>query len=70
MEIMLKAEEWRKMTTVERIRRCRLLAQEARNDAERASTTLSPFYSDMSAQWLKLAVVIDAESRYGAKSSC
>jgi hypothetical protein len=63
MESVLKAEEWRQLTTAERIRRCRLLAQEARDHAEGASPILSGFYSDISAQWLKLAVVIDAECR-------
>ncbi len=56
MERRFAADEWESMTDLERVNRCALLAQEAK---ELADTTPSPtmrrHFLNLAAQWLRLA---------------
>ena len=61
MERYFAADEWQKLTGVDRIKRCRLLAREAMQLAESADPNLREAYQQLADQWLALACKIEAE---------
>jgi hypothetical protein len=52
-------EEWNNLTPAKRARRCRLMAQEARSLATRASPDLRLHYIQIAEEWLQLAIEIE-----------
>jgi hypothetical protein len=60
MEFRFDGNEWPRLTLEERVRRCKLMAHEARSRAESASSAdLQEGYSKLAAEWLKLAAEIE-----------
>ena len=55
MDRRFAADEWEKMSQVERVARCHVLAEEARKLADKASPTMRKTYLDLAGQWLTLA---------------
>lgn len=55
MELRFTADEWEKLLPPERIKRCRLLAEEAEKLAAAAAPGLRPAYADLARQWRTLA---------------
>ena len=55
MELRFTADEWEKLSPPERIKRCRLLAEEAEKLAASATPSLRAAYADLARQWLTLA---------------
>jgi hypothetical protein len=55
MEYRFKAQDWRKLTTAEKVKRCLLLAEEAQALADDASPHLSRSYHRIADAWLQLA---------------
>ena len=55
MELRFTADEWEKLSPPERIRRCRLLADEAEKLAAAAAPALRAAYADLAQQWRTLA---------------
>ena len=53
------AEEWNRLTTQQRIRRCLLYAQEASAQAVHALPEAKQAYSDVAQHWLALAMEIE-----------
>lgn len=60
MEFRFDAEEWAGQTPEERARQCRLMAAQARSQAQTArSPELKSSYSNIAAEWEELAREID-----------
>ena len=55
MELQFKAEEWQRLPLDERMRRCRLLSEEARKLAADADPRFKLLYLEIAAQWSALA---------------
>ena len=55
MDYRFKSDEWERLAPSQRIYRCRLLAEEARQVSRRASPELMRTYLDLANQWSKLA---------------
>jgi len=55
VELRFTAEEWEKLSPKERIKRCRLLADEAEKLAASAAPSLRTAYTDLARQWRTLA---------------
>jgi hypothetical protein len=51
-----KAEDWEKLTPEEKVRRCRMMADQAKALANNASPALAKTYMAIAEDWLKLAV--------------
>ena len=64
MEFRFNAEEWQRLTNEERVRRCRLMAGQARVLAERAPPQLKEGYLSISGEWLKLVAEIERTAKY------
>lgn len=62
LEFRFDAEQWRSMTTAERSRRCRAMAEQALAEAMQADATRKEVYLDLSQDWLTLAAEIERES--------
>ena len=62
MDYQFNAEEWRRMGSTERVRRCRLFAHEANALALAADPTMEGAYLDIARDWEKLAEDIEAEA--------
>ena len=58
-------EEWNWLRSQERIRRCRLYAQEAIELGVRARPDAKQVYADLSRQWLALAMEIEKTTGTG-----
>ena len=67
MEYRFKADEWHALTSAERVRRCLLLAVEAREIAEKAPPALVATYQDMADLWAQLAEEIEEHSKRQSK---
>ena len=61
MEYRFKADEWGRLTTAERARRCKLLSDEARHLAEAAPPETREIYLRLATEWLHLATHIQRE---------
>jgi hypothetical protein len=59
MEYRFNAEEWAKLTPIERARRCRLWAHEATALADSATPKMTATYLAIAKDWLKLASEIE-----------
>ena len=59
MEYRFKADEWKNLTTKERGRRCRLMAEEAQALAKGAPPALAETYLRIANDWLTLAMEIE-----------
>jgi hypothetical protein len=55
MDRRFGADEWEGLTIAERIRRCAILAEEAKKLAETASASMRVHYLKLAEQWLELA---------------
>jgi len=55
------ADEWERMTCVERAKRCRLLSNEAMHLALSEDSNLRDAYQQLADQWLSLAREIEGE---------
>ena len=61
MEYRFKAEEWKTLTPEQRVKRCRLLAEEARSLAEGAPPDVKQSYLKIADDWMQLADDIQRE---------
>lgn len=59
LEFRFNAEEWQGLSNEERVRRCRLMAEEAITLAKGAPPELKEGYLSLSRDWLKLATEMD-----------
>lgn len=55
MEYRFKSEEWKNLTSEQRVRRCHLMAEQAQALAEGASEDMRPSYMRIAEEWMKLA---------------
>jgi hypothetical protein len=55
MDYRFNAEEWETLSIEHRIRRCRLMAEEAMKLAQSTSPTVAELYLEIAGNWLKLA---------------
>ena len=60
MDYRFKADEWRNLTSAERARRCRLMAQEAQDLAKSAPAPMAETYLRIAGDWLALAAEIES----------
>lgn len=60
MDHKFTAEEWARLSWLERVRQCRSMAESARQLAERARPDLQEHYKDLCKSWLDLAQEIEA----------
>lgn len=58
-ELEFDAEEWSRLTTSERIRRCLLFAEQARVQGASAPPDVKKIYQDLAQHWLALAHEIE-----------
>jgi hypothetical protein len=65
MDYRFKADEWNTLTQAERVRRCRLLAAEAKALARNAQTGLGQKYQTIADRWLELAREIEQHHNLG-----
>ena len=63
MEFRFNADEWQGLSNEERVRRCRLMAEQANTLAKGAPPELKEGYLSLSRDWLKLATEIDRAGR-------
>ena len=63
MQYRFNAEEWRGLATAERVRRCRLWAEEAQKLAQGAPPKMAANYLSIAADWLKLASEMEENSK-------
>ena len=63
MEFRFNADEWQRLTNEERVRRCRLMAQQALTLAEQAPPELREGYLSLSDDWLKLGLEIERTAK-------
>lgn len=59
MDYRFNAEEWRKLTPAQRVRKCRLLADEAKALGNASSDILKKHYLSIAKDWLELAAEIE-----------
>ena len=59
MEYRFNAEEWNRLTSGERVRRCRLWAAEAMKLAEAAPLAMKKHYMSIAERWSQLAEEIE-----------
>ncbi len=59
MEFRFNADEWQQLTNQERVRRCRLMAEQALTLANQAPPELKEGYLSLSSDWLKLGAEIE-----------
>ena len=59
VDYRFKSDEWERLTPSERIYRCRVMAEEARQLSNNASPELKRVYLDLADQWSKLASKIE-----------
>jgi hypothetical protein len=55
VDYRFKSDEWERLTPAERIYRCRVMAEEARQLSNNASPDFKQVYLDLADQWSKLA---------------
>ena len=55
LEQRFEADEWGRLTVEQRLRRCHLMAQEARELAKTAPTEIAETYLQIAKDWLQLA---------------
>jgi hypothetical protein len=60
MEYRFNAEDWATLTTEQRVRRCHLLAEQARKLADTAPPAMAATYLRIADDWLTLAAEIEA----------
>jgi hypothetical protein len=60
LQLEFNAEEWKRMTPSDRVRRCRSLADEARLLSADAALNAKQVYLELSQQWSALADEIEA----------
>ena len=63
MEYQFKADDWNRLNPVERARRCRLMAVQARELAAAASPAVQVAYARLANDWLRLADEIEKAAR-------
>lgn len=63
MDYRFKAEEWESLTPEQRVRRCRLMADEAQELAKNAPTKVAEAYLRIAGEWLSLASEIEQAAR-------
>jgi len=66
VEFRFNADEWEQLAPSERVRRCRTLAEQARQLSMRATPELKRAYLDLALQWSALADEMESET--GLKS--
>ena len=59
VELEFDTEEWSRLTTSERIRRCLLFAEQARAQGASAPPDVKKVYQDLAQHWLALAHEIE-----------
>jgi hypothetical protein len=62
MDYRLKVDEWQNLTPAERVRRCRLMAEEVQALATAASSDMRHHYMKVAEQLLQLAIAIAREA--------
>ena len=63
MEYRFNAEEWSRLKPEERMRRCRLWAEEGQKLAQGAHPKMAAHYLSIAADWLKLASEMEENSK-------
>ncbi len=63
MEFRFNADEWQSLSNEERVRRCRLMAEQALTLAERAPPELREGYLSLASDWLKLGAEIERTAK-------
>jgi len=63
MEYPLSAREWSELSIAERVRRCRVMAREARKLAHQAADPTTPRYLKIAASWEVLADDMERRAR-------
>ena len=61
MDFVFKADEWEELTPIQRVVRCRNLAQEAHKIGNAARGRLKTMYLDLSIQWSMVADEIERQ---------
>ena len=67
MDFRFNADEWVQMTPAQRVKRCTILAEQARALADQADEKFKPMYLDLTAQWLTLAAEISRANSASAQ---
>lgn len=62
MEYRFKADEWEKLSTVDRVKRCRLMAEQAQALAVKAEPRIAETYLKIATDWLTLASEMERKS--------
>jgi hypothetical protein len=65
MEYRFKATEWKDLPAADRVRRCRLMADEAVTLAHLTSPDLAASYLRLAEDWRILAIDIDRQTHKG-----
>ena len=63
MDRRFAADEWKKLSSSERVIRCRTMAEEAMKLARTSSAAQAEGYMKLAEQWLRLAVEIAREGK-------
>jgi len=61
LDYRFEADEWEQLTPAERIRRCRMLAEQALILGRSSTRRLKLLYADISAQWSIIADEIERQ---------
>ena len=65
MDYRFKADEWQSLTSAQRARRCRLMAEEAQELAKSAPASVAESYLRIAGEWLTLANEIEQATPQG-----
>jgi hypothetical protein len=63
LEFRFNAEEWKRLTNDERVRRCRLMAEQSMALANDAPPELKEGYLSLSRDWLNLAAEMERSEK-------
>lgn len=63
MDYQFNAAEWKRLSSIDRAHRCRLLSEEAMTMAERAAPELKERYLELASAFLRLAFDLEAKAK-------
>jgi hypothetical protein len=63
MDYQFSAAEWKRLSSIERAHRCRLMSEEAMTMAERAASEVKEPYLALAEAFLRLAVDLEAKAK-------
>jgi hypothetical protein len=63
MDYQFSAVEWKRLSSIDRAHRCRLMSEEAMTMAERATPELTVRYLELAEAFLRLALDLEAKAK-------